>query len=97
MNDQQRAGRIALEDSRERSKRIRVGVTGLAGIVLIVGLASAMMTQLTAQADKAQPAVIDAKTGPAATPVANQVAPVEPLAELGVAPGASGVAGPVTQ
>jgi hypothetical protein len=90
MNDQQRAGRIALEDSKERSKRIRVGLTGLCGIVLIVGLASAMMSQLTASVSKAPGA---SASGNVAAPsaVAAQGEPVEPLAELGVAPGARDV------
>lgn len=84
MNDQQRAGRIALEEARDRSTRIRVGLTGLVGILLIVGLASAMMSRLTANANQGPPV---AATQAAAQAKAD-AEPVEPLAELGVAPGA---------
>lgn len=93
MNDQQRASRIALESVRARSQRIRVGVMGLCGILLIVGLASAMMTRLTESVEKAPASA--ARVGvPGAT---NSAAPVEPLIELGVSPGQpeeAGVPGP---
>jgi hypothetical protein len=97
MNDQQRAGRIALEESRERSKRIRVGMTGLGGILLIVGLASAMMSRLTADAATAPQTNVTQITGPSgAQPIQNESVTAEPLVELGVAPEAPQVAGPST-
>lgn len=96
MNDQQRASRIALESVRARSQRIRVGVTGLFGILLIVGLASAMMTQLSQSIEKTP--VVVAKPGVASA--TNTAAPVEPLVELGVSPGQpeeAGVPGPAPE
>ncbi|MFM7028037.1 MAG: hypothetical protein ACKOXK_05100 [Chakrabartia sp.] len=68
-------------DRRESWRRIRVGLTGLGGILLLIGLANAMLQQL----------------GQTSAPVAPNVSGVtprngdtknEPLAELGVAPGA---------
>jgi hypothetical protein len=79
MNDQQRAGRIALEEARDRSTRIRVGLTGLVGILLIVGLAGAMKSVFTPTADQVAPRT-------AAAQAKIDAAQVEPLAELGVAP-----------
>jgi hypothetical protein len=64
--------------SSEGWRRVRVGVTGLAAIMLIVGLASAMFARLA----------FDAQSSPqsqASKASANE----EPMAELGVAPGAA--------
>lgn len=57
-------------------QRLRVGALGLAGVFLLVMLATALL-HATADADLAN--------HPAA--VANAAEPSEPLAELGVAPG----------
>ncbi len=65
----------------ESWRRIRVGVTGLGGIVLLIALASAMLEQLAPNQTPVAAAVSDARTKPAAPDS-------EPLAELGVAPGA---------
>lgn len=73
-------------DRSESWRRIRVGVTGLAGIVLLIGLASAMLEQLTPGLAPVAAAV----NGPQAK---SGEADKEPLAELGVAPGAAGSSG----
>ncbi|WP_066518328.1 hypothetical protein [Sphingobium cloacae] len=63
----------------EGLQRVQIGLTGLAGVVLLVGLANIVI-------DKAR--VDDAVTPPPAvsTVDVNAVAPKEPLAELGVQP-----------
>jgi hypothetical protein len=74
--------REGYDDRRESWRRIRVGLTGLGGILLIIGLASAMLERI----------------GPSTSPVAaisgggaskSAEPKSEPLAELGVAPGAA--------
>lgn len=63
----------------EGLQRIQIGLTGLAGVVLLVGLANIVI-------DKAR--VDDATAPPPVVPTLglNAVAPKEPLAELGVQP-----------
>lgn len=68
-------------DRRESWRRIRVGVTGLGGILLLIGLANAMLQQL----GKANAPVTPSVSEQAAR---SNDAKNEPLAELGVAPGA---------
>lgn len=63
----------------EGLQRVQIGLTGLAGVVLLVGLANIVI-------DKAR---IDDPTVPpptVSTLDANTLAPKEPLAELGVQP-----------
>lgn len=70
-------------DRRESWRRIRVGLTGLAGILLLIGLTSAMLERLSPRTP--EPVVVDADvTGNMADAPKD-----EPLAELGVAPGAA--------
>ncbi|WP_293882835.1 hypothetical protein [Sphingomonas sp.] len=71
-------------------QRIRVGVTGLAAVILIVLLAAAIATSVRRTAG------LDAPGATASLPVENKsvsskaVDPdAEPLAQLGVAPGAN--------
>ena len=72
-------------------QRVKVGMVGLAAVVLLIGLASALFSA----ANRERP--IDAAGAPKATAVANMTAanatqPVEtkePLAELGIAPSAA--------
>jgi hypothetical protein len=59
-------------------RRIRVGITGLAAIMLIVGLASAMFTRLVSGGQGASPSQLG-----------NHAGNNEPMADLGVAPGAA--------
>lgn len=80
-------------DSGQTMQRIKVGMTGLALVLLLIGLASAIFS--TASSDK----VPDVAGGPKAEVVANisitndsaAIADkaTEPLAELGVAPSAT--------
>jgi hypothetical protein len=63
----------------EGLQRVQIGLTGVAGVVLLVGLANIVI-------DKAR---LDDLTGPppvVPTLSANGAAPKEPLAELGVQP-----------
>lgn len=75
----------------QTAQRVKVGMTGLAVVLLLLGLASAIFT--TASKDKP----VDVAGGPKADVVANisitndnapAAASGEPLAELGVAPSA---------
>ena len=63
----------------EGLQRVQIGLTGLAGVVLLVGLANIVI-------DKAR--VDDPSVPPPTVPTldVNAVAPKEPLAELGVQP-----------
>ena len=71
----------SLRDRNESWRRIRVGMTGLGGILLLIGLANAMLQQLGSAKVQAVPTV----TG---QPAKSADEKNEPLAELGVAPGA---------
>jgi hypothetical protein len=97
MNDQQRAGRIAHEALRARSQRIRVGITGLAGIVLIVGLITVALLRMSESATTAQANAVANGTQVEPQPAPRVAPPVEPLTELGVAPGATEQAAPPSQ
>jgi hypothetical protein len=63
----------------EGLQRVQIGLTGLAGVVLLVGLANIVI-------EKAR--IDDAALPPPTVPTlsANAVSPKEPLAELGVQP-----------
>jgi cobalamin synthase len=74
-------------ESRERMQRVRVGVTGLAAVVLIVALATAISSGIArsaADAVTAPPPVVATLPSRAA----NAAEKSEPLAELGVTPDA---------
>ena len=70
-----------LQERNESWRRIRVGLTGLGGILLLIGLANAMLQQLGTAKVQDVPTV----TG---QPAKSADEKNEPLAELGVAPGA---------
>lgn len=70
-----------LTNRNESWRRIRVGLTGLSGIILLIALASAMLQQLTPGQTPVAAAINGSPTKPAGSGS-------EPLAELGVAPGA---------
>lgn len=73
---------MAQHDRRQEAlQRIQIGLTGVAGVILLVGLASIVI-------DKAR--LGDAAAPPPTVPTlsANAVAPKEPLVELGVQPAA---------
>ncbi len=73
------AGMAETPRRQEGLQRVQVGLTGLAGIVLLVGLANIVI-------DKAR--MDDAALPPPVVPTlsANAVSPKDPLAELGVQP-----------
>ncbi len=84
----ERSDRLPPVPDGERMQRVRVGVTGLAAVLLIVALATAITSgvQRTASANRA--AVAQAAVVPAPPPPTNVVdQAAEPLAQLGVAPG----------
>ena len=71
-------------------QRIQIGLTGLAGVVLLVGLANIVIEKAAVDEDAAT-AGIDGAPPMLVSPAANATAPVgepgpEPLAELGVTP-----------
>lgn len=70
-------------DRRESWRRIRVGLTGLAGILLLIGLTSAVLERISPRT----PEPVASATG--APGNAKDAPKDEPLAELGVAPGAA--------
>ena len=75
-------------DINQSMQRVRVGMIGLAVVVLLIALASAVMRSASREAPVtaagAPRAEVVAKIG-----LANQQESNEPLAELGVAPGAA--------
>ncbi|MFM9977656.1 MAG: hypothetical protein ACKVOP_06370 [Sphingomonadaceae bacterium] len=76
-----------VSESRERMQRVRVGVTGLAAVLLVVALATAISSGVTRQASEA---VTAPPTVVPTLPKAGDAPPEksEPLAELGVTPDA---------
>lgn len=76
------------EDRRTPMQRVRVGVTGLAAVILFMVLATAFATVVrrNAAAERMGVPLVNA-----AAPAGNSIDPnAEPLAQLGVAPGATG-------
>ncbi|MDQ2879526.1 MAG: hypothetical protein M3R41_10690 [Pseudomonadota bacterium] len=79
------------QDQEQTSQRVKVGMIGLAAVLLLIGLAAAVFNTATRE----KPVIVAGGARPevVANLVAdNQAAPVgaptnEPLAELGVAPG----------
>ena len=70
-------------------QRVRVGVTGLAAVLLVVVVATAVASGVRQSADATNIAV-SAPTNVAVEPTPNSADPdSEPLAQLGVAPGTS--------
>lgn len=80
-----------LVQQKERMQRIRVGLSGLAGVVMLVGLANIVVDNARKKDDGGQLATSD-KGSNLTTVVGGTTKPTEPLAELGVTPTAdSGV------
>ena len=78
------------QDAGQSMQRVRVGLIGLAIVVLLIALASAMMRSASREAPVA------VAGAPRVDPIANmatsnQQEPGEPLAELGVAPATGNV------
>jgi hypothetical protein len=65
----------------EGMQRIQIGLTGVAGVVLLVGLANIVIDKAGIDSATAPPPVVPTLNG-------NAVAPKDPLAELGVQPAA---------
>jgi hypothetical protein len=81
MTDPNRSTGLPGEERRERMQRIRVGLTGIAVVLLIVFVATALFNRVRDAQSPATNAAIAAEI---------EAAPKdEPLADLGVAPGAS--------
>jgi hypothetical protein len=87
------------QDSAQAMQRVRVGMTGLAVVLVLIGLASAIFSSANRDAP------VSAVGAPNASIVANMIDPAtntvaekrdEPLAELGVAPITSSTDSPKT-
>ena len=82
--------KIMAQDPAQTSQRVKVGMIGLAAVLLLIGLAAAIFST----ASKERPLIVVGGARPdvvANMAAGNQAAPVvtpgnEPLAELGVAP-----------
>ena len=78
----------------QTTQRVKVGMIGLAAVVLLIGLAAAIFATMRHDRDvaaigSARPEVVAAiVSGNSADPAAAATATKEPLAELGVAPSA---------
>ncbi|MBB3694427.1 MULTISPECIES: hypothetical protein [Sphingomonas] len=83
---------VERQQSEQARQRVRVGMVGLAMVVLLIGVASAIFSTVdqerpVAVAGAAQPAVVVNMSVPGPIPT---VTPTnEPLAELGVTPSAA--------
>ncbi|MFA5969271.1 MAG: hypothetical protein WC816_08545 [Sphingomonas sp.] len=78
-------------DSNQAMQRIKVGATGLAAVLLMIALASAVLSwaskdQPVAAVGASKPEVVANLTQANATDPAASTATREPLAELGLAP-----------
>lgn len=87
--------KIIAQDPAQTSQRAKVGMIGLAAVLLLIGLASAIFA--TANHDRQVAAIGSARPDVVANMVAANVtdptATKEPLAELGVAPSAASTDG----
>lgn len=70
----------------EGLQRIQIGLTGLAGVVLLVGLANIVIEKARLDERSLPPVVVPTLSGGEGANAATQ--PKEPLAELGVTPSA---------
>ncbi|WP_022687585.1 hypothetical protein [Sphingomonas phyllosphaerae] len=89
-----RKDKVAVErqQAEQTRQRVRVGMIGLAAVVLLIGLASAIFSSVNQQqpvnvAGAAQPELVANMSAPASGPGATPSN--EPLAEMGVTPGAA--------
>lgn len=75
-------------DARERMQRVRVGLTGLAAVILIVALAAAIGNGVRRNASAERSTAPAEVAAQAQVKADNAIDPdAEPLAQLGVAPG----------
>ena len=92
-------GQVNMQDPvrrKEGVQRIQIGLSGLAGVVLLIGLANIVVDNVR-KGDASQDITADAGNAAAPAPVGvPEDKPTEPLAELGVAPASdSGAQQPV--
>jgi hypothetical protein len=81
--------RLPPDEPGQRMQRVRVGVTGLAAIVLVVMLATAIASSVRHSADNEAGAVPPPVAATITSPTKKEDANAEPLAQLGAAPGGS--------
>ena len=74
-------------DSGQSMQRVRVGMTGLASVLILIGLASAVFSSTS---DDAANTAAGRPEAVANMMLANEASAEEPLAELGVAPTVNG-------
>jgi hypothetical protein len=67
------------DETRQRMQRIRVGLTGLGAVILLIVLATALFSRIGGSVNS---------PGNSAVTAAKPASSDEPLADLGVAPGA---------
>lgn len=78
-------------DSKQNMQRIRVGLTGLATVMLLIGVASAIFSSANTEAPvfadgASKPDVVANMTDAGAAANSAAAAKDEPIAELGIAP-----------
>jgi len=78
-----------LVERKEGMQRVRVGLSGLAGVILLVGLANIVVDNARRKDDSVQVMTSDSASN-LAVPTNGATKPSEPLAELGVTPSADG-------
>lgn len=86
----------ATDQKSQSMQRVRVGMIGLAAVILLIGLASVLFSGVREQRGRAAAGGGDAAVvaNMAATDPASSNASDEPLADLGVAPGSASVDAP---
>ena len=82
------------QDRREVSRRVRIGIVGLAGVLLMVGLAEFVIDNVRREAALNSPDSVSAGASATANATAQSS---EPLADLGVTPSSDAGAGPAVQ
>ena len=83
---------VERQQAEQTRQRVRVGMIGLAAVVLLIGLASAIFSSVNQQqpvnaTGASQPELVANMSAPASAPTAGPTN--EPLAEMGVTPGAA--------
>ncbi|HEX4695867.1 hypothetical protein [Sphingomonas sp.] len=90
--------KTTVRDSIQTTQRVKVGLIGLATVVLLIGLAATIFAIVSREkpgtAAGAPKADVAANLTLSNTPVPSDAATSEPLAELGVAPAATPTAAP---
>lgn len=81
--------------SKEGIQRIQIGLSGLAGVVLLIGLANIVVDNARRDAEQEKMAEAGPSNETAPPAIVPEEKPKEPLAELGVAPSSDSAAPPV--